>query len=69
MNDEGILSEVIDWGNVHIGHPAVDLVIVYSFLPQKIERCFMVMLMMKQQSSPSFERSIVLLYCFYTVMI
>jgi aminoglycoside phosphotransferase (APT) family kinase protein len=33
VDDEGILSGVIDWGDVHIGHPAVDLAIVYSFLP------------------------------------
>jgi aminoglycoside phosphotransferase (APT) family kinase protein len=33
VNDEGILFGVIDWGDAHIGHPAVDLAIVYSFLP------------------------------------
>jgi aminoglycoside phosphotransferase (APT) family kinase protein len=33
VDDEGTLSGVIDWGDVHIGHPAVDLAIVYSFLP------------------------------------
>jgi aminoglycoside phosphotransferase (APT) family kinase protein len=27
------VSGVIDWGDVHIGDPAVDLSIVYSFLP------------------------------------
>lgn len=31
--DDGILSGVIDWGDAHIGHPAIDLSVVYSFLP------------------------------------
>ncbi|MCZ8518356.1 MULTISPECIES: phosphotransferase [Paenibacillus] len=29
----GTLSGVIDWGDAHLGHPAVDLSLVYSFLP------------------------------------
>lgn len=33
IDDEGLISGVIDWGDTHIGHPAVDLSIVYSFLP------------------------------------
>lgn len=33
VNNHGILSAVIDWGDAHIGHPAVDLSVVYSFLP------------------------------------
>jgi aminoglycoside phosphotransferase (APT) family kinase protein len=33
VDNEGILSSVIDWGDAHIGHPAVDLSVVYSFLP------------------------------------
>ncbi|WP_064094254.1 phosphotransferase [Rossellomorea aquimaris] len=32
VNEEGILSGIIDWGDVHIGHRAVDLNMVYSFL-------------------------------------
>jgi aminoglycoside phosphotransferase (APT) family kinase protein len=31
--DDGVLSGVIDWGDAHIGHPAIDLSVVYSFLP------------------------------------
>nr|WP_231516940.1 phosphotransferase [Sporolactobacillus terrae] len=27
------VSGVIDWGDVHIGDPAIDLSLVYSFLP------------------------------------
>jgi aminoglycoside phosphotransferase (APT) family kinase protein len=30
---EGQLAGVIDWGDVHIGDPAVDLSIAHSFLP------------------------------------
>ncbi|WP_462408591.1 phosphotransferase [Neobacillus sp. Marseille-QA0830] len=33
VDDNGQLSAVIDWGDTHIGHPAVDLSIVYGFLP------------------------------------
>jgi aminoglycoside phosphotransferase (APT) family kinase protein len=29
------VSGIIDWGDVHIGHPAVDLAIAYGFLPPK----------------------------------
>ena len=32
VNGEGTLSGVIDWGDVHLGHRAVDLNLVYSFL-------------------------------------
>ena len=32
VNEEGVLSGIIDWGDVHIGHRAVDLNIIYSFL-------------------------------------
>ncbi|MDN4524605.1 phosphotransferase [Fictibacillus fluitans] len=33
LNEDGIISGIIDWGDVHAGHPAVDLSIIYSFLP------------------------------------
>ena len=33
VDDAGIVSGVIDWGDTHIGHPAVDLSIAYSYLP------------------------------------
>ncbi|MFS1516451.1 phosphotransferase [Bacillus sp. SCS-151] len=33
VNENNTVSGFIDWGDVHIGHPAVDLSIVYSFLP------------------------------------
>lgn len=33
VNETGSISAIIDWGDMHIGHPAIDLSIVYSFLP------------------------------------
>lgn len=33
VNSQEYISGIIDWGDVHIGHPAVDLSFVYSFLP------------------------------------
>jgi aminoglycoside phosphotransferase (APT) family kinase protein len=33
VGDHNQLTGVIDWGDVHLGHRAVDLSIVYSFLP------------------------------------
>ena len=33
VDTNGMISGIIDWGDVHIGHPAVDLSIVYSYLP------------------------------------
>lgn len=31
--DGGELSGVIDWGDLHVGHPAVDLAVAHTFLP------------------------------------
>ncbi|WP_163103279.1 phosphotransferase [Peribacillus alkalitolerans] len=33
VNKAGVLSGIIDWGDMHIGHPAVDLSLVFAFLP------------------------------------
>jgi aminoglycoside phosphotransferase (APT) family kinase protein len=33
VDDQGVVSGVIDWGDTHLGHPAIDLSIAYSFLP------------------------------------
>lgn len=38
--DQGKLSAVIDWGDVGINHPAVDLAVVYSFLPKDLHEIF-----------------------------
>ncbi|MFJ7725311.1 phosphotransferase [Neobacillus sp. NPDC097160] len=40
VNEDGIVSAVIDWGDTHIGHPAVDLSIIYSFLPAEGREAF-----------------------------
>jgi aminoglycoside phosphotransferase (APT) family kinase protein len=36
----GRLTGVIDWGDVHIGDPAVDLAIAFSFLPPAARKIF-----------------------------
>jgi aminoglycoside phosphotransferase (APT) family kinase protein len=33
VDSNGSVSGIIDWGDTHIGDPAIDLSIVYSFLP------------------------------------
>lgn len=33
VNELGVISGIIDWGDTHIGNPAIDLSIAYSFLP------------------------------------
>lgn len=33
VNADQVVNGIIDWGDVHIGHPAIDLSIAYSFLP------------------------------------
>lgn len=33
VDEAGDLAGVIDWGDVHVGHPGLDLSIAYSFLP------------------------------------
>jgi aminoglycoside phosphotransferase (APT) family kinase protein len=40
VDDAGMLSGIIDWGDVNIGHPACDLSIVYSFLPPASREAF-----------------------------
>ncbi|SDW59004.1 Predicted kinase, aminoglycoside phosphotransferase (APT) family [Marininema mesophilum] len=40
VDEDEYLSGVIDWGDIHIGHPALDLSIVYSFLPIEERECF-----------------------------
>jgi aminoglycoside phosphotransferase (APT) family kinase protein len=34
------LSGVIDWGDVHVGHPALDLSIAFGFLPPRAREAF-----------------------------
>lgn len=33
VDAQGVLTGIIDWGDTHIGNPAIDLSIVYSLLP------------------------------------
>lgn len=33
VSSKGELRAVVDWGDAHVGHPALDLTIAYSFLP------------------------------------
>lgn len=40
LNESEELSGVIDWGDVHRGHPAVDLAIAWSFLPADARPAF-----------------------------
>jgi aminoglycoside phosphotransferase (APT) family kinase protein len=40
LDAEGVLCGVIDWGDVHIGHPAVDLAVAHSFLPPEGREIF-----------------------------
>jgi len=36
----GALAGVIDWGDVHLGHPALDQSIAFTFLPPRARRAF-----------------------------
>jgi aminoglycoside phosphotransferase (APT) family kinase protein len=40
VDEQGRLSGVIDWGDVHIGNPAIDLAGVYSILPPESRKDF-----------------------------
>lgn len=40
VDQDGIISGIIDWGDVNIGHPACDLNVVYSFLPPETRADF-----------------------------
>jgi aminoglycoside phosphotransferase (APT) family kinase protein len=37
---DGALAGVIDWGDVHLGHPALDLAIAFAFLPARARPAF-----------------------------
>lgn len=40
LSPAGELAAVIDWGDVHHGHPAVDLSVAFSFLPASARTVF-----------------------------
>lgn len=39
-DEDGAITGVIDWGDVHIGHPAIDLSIAYSYVPPEERSAF-----------------------------
>lgn len=41
VDGAGLPSGVIDWGDVHAGHPAVDLAIAHGFLPPEARPAFL----------------------------
>ncbi|WP_405114390.1 phosphotransferase [Paenibacillus sp. FSL K6-1217] len=40
VNENGIVSGIIDWGDLSVGHPACDLSVAYSFLPPSARGVF-----------------------------
>jgi aminoglycoside phosphotransferase (APT) family kinase protein len=40
VNQSGQLAAIIDWGDAHIGHPALDLSMVYSYFPPEARKLF-----------------------------
>lgn len=40
VDDAGHLTGVIDWGDVHLGDAAADLMVAYAFLPASARRAF-----------------------------
>ncbi|MGE7594167.1 phosphotransferase [Peribacillus frigoritolerans] len=40
LDDEGVLAGVIDWGDVHIGNPAIDFSFLYSYFPKEVRSAF-----------------------------
>jgi len=40
VNESGIISGIIDWGDLSVGHPACDLSVAYSFLPPSARGVF-----------------------------
>jgi aminoglycoside phosphotransferase (APT) family kinase protein len=41
LNDQAHLCGVIDWGDIHVGHPAVDLSVAHAFLPPPARLAFL----------------------------
>lgn len=40
VDEEGLVAGVIDWGDVHVGDPAIDLSIAHGFLPPSVHARF-----------------------------
>ena len=41
LDDQARLCGVIDWGDIHVGHPAVDLSVAHAFLPPSARLAFL----------------------------
>ncbi|WP_340372513.1 phosphotransferase [Peribacillus sp. FSL E2-0218] len=40
LDDDGILAGILDWGDVHIGSPAIDIAFLYSYFPRNARQAF-----------------------------
>ncbi|MBO0998163.1 phosphotransferase [Bacillus sp. SD075] len=40
LDDEGVLAGIIDWGDVHVGNPAIDFSFLFSYFPKEARRGF-----------------------------
>lgn len=40
LNEEDILTGIIDWGDIHIGHRAIDISFIYSYFPKQARDIF-----------------------------
>jgi aminoglycoside phosphotransferase (APT) family kinase protein len=40
INGRRQVTGIIDWGDLHIGDPAVDFIIAHSFLPPQVQEAF-----------------------------
>jgi aminoglycoside phosphotransferase (APT) family kinase protein len=40
LDEEALLSGIIDWGDVHLGHRAIDVSFIYSYFPKQARQAF-----------------------------
>ncbi|MGW6384132.1 phosphotransferase [Peribacillus butanolivorans] len=40
LDKKGVLAGIIDWGDVHIGNPAIDFSFLYSYFPKEARQVF-----------------------------
>lgn len=40
IDDAGLPAGIIDWGDIHVGDPAIDLMVMYGFLPAAARPAF-----------------------------
>ena len=40
LDNEDLLTGIIDWGDVHVGHRAIDLSFIYSYFPTRARQSF-----------------------------